>query len=240
MKKLLLFISILFLFSGCATNNYYTSVNKVKSVEQNRDTVIVKDILNFVRGYYPPAKTKFFIDTKFTPSTKEFAKIFELKFRSVGYGITYDIVFDDTSPSVPFAWKVDEISPTLVRATFNIDNANISRIYKLKNGRYIPVSPYTVRGLSSTAPYKRLSFMKPLGIATYSSKKKGLLMRIVASSLNVREKPSISSKILRQYRKGTRLRIAYKTTNKKTQRNWSKLKNFKGFVATEHIERARR
>ena len=159
MKNLILIISAVFLLSGCVNNNYYASINKVKSTKQNIDTVIVKDILNFVKEYYPPAKTKFFINTKFTPSTKEFAKIFELKFRSAGYAITYDIKSNDISPSVPFAWKVDDISPTLIRATFNIDNANISRIYKIKKDKYIPISAYTVRGLSSTAPYKGFSFV---------------------------------------------------------------------------------
>ena len=157
MKTIFIIISIvLVIFTGCATNNYYTSINKVKSTKQNIDTVIVKDILSFVKEYYPPAKTKFFINKKFTPSTKEFAEIFELKFRSAGYAITYDTESND---SIPFAWKVDDISPILVRATFNIDNANISRIYKLKEDSYVAASSYTVRGLSSTAPYKQFSFV---------------------------------------------------------------------------------
>jgi len=156
MKKIILFVFVVFLFSGCATSNYYVSVNKVKSAKQNLDTVIIKDILSFVKEYYPPAKTKFFINKRFTPSTKEFAEMLESKFRSAGYAITYDIESDD---SIPFAWKIDDVSITLVRATFNIDNANISRGYKLENDRYVAISPYTVRGLSSVAPYKRFNFI---------------------------------------------------------------------------------
>jgi len=48
MKKIILFVFVVFLFSGCATSNYYVSVNKVKSAKQNLDTVIIKDILSFV------------------------------------------------------------------------------------------------------------------------------------------------------------------------------------------------
>ena len=227
MKKYLYFLFGVMLFTGC-TPSYYTSINDVDN-NKNRDKIIVKDILRFVRGYYSPAKTEFYINTKFNISTTKFSNKLEERFRKVGYGISHN----ETDNSIPFAFKIDKISSSLIRATFNISNANISRIYKKRGSRYRAISPFTVRGLS---PYPRY---RSRGTPRRSSRG-SLLARIISSTLNVRSRPSISSKILRTYRKGTLLRIAYKTRNKHTKRYWSKLKNFKGFVASEHLEMVRR
>ena len=239
MKKLLLFIGVMFLFSGCATTPYYVSVSKVKNVEAQRDRVIVTDILNFVRGYYPPARTQFYIDTKFTPATRAFSDLLEQKFRGVGYGITYDE--KSVTPYAVSAWKIDYIGSQTVRATFVVDNATISRLYKKVGNSYVPITPYTVRGLSSTPPYKQLSFLKSSSSSSLSRARStgGLLTRIIATSLNVRKKPNTHSKILRTYKKGTYLRVSKKVKNSQSE-YWYKLKNYSGFVSADYVKVVRR
>lgn len=240
MKKLLILLGVAaaFLFSGCASTNYYTSVSKTKTNDAVRDQIVITDLLNFVRGYYPPAKTQFYIDRSYTPTNKAFGDRLEQSFRSVGYGITYDL---NSAYYVPFAWKIDDISSNIVRATFVIDNATISRLYQGSKGSYRPISPYTVRGLAKTPPYKPYSFLKSSKRSSLSraNKSGGLLARIIATSLNVREKPTTQSKVLKTYKKGTYIRVSKKVKNDYAE-YWYKLQNYKGYVSAKYVKKVRR
>ena len=268
MKKLLILLGVVaaFLFSGCASTNYYTSVSKTKTNDAVRDQIVITDLLNFVRGYYPPAKTQFYIDRSYTPTNKAFGDRLEQSFRSVGYGITYDL---NSAYCVPFAWKIDDISSNIVRATFVIDNATISKLYQGSKGSYRPISPYTVRGLAKTPPYKvdgineisidfslkdpednnvskttspspTYSFLKSSKSSSLSKSYKGggLLTRIIATALNVREKPTTHSKILRTYKKGTYIKVSKKVKNDYTE-YWYKLQNYKGYVSAKYVKKVR-
>ncbi len=235
MKKIITLLAAVFalFLTGC-NSNYYTSVSKAKVNSPQRDQVITTDILNFMRGYYSPANTLFYIDKSTSPQNQAFSQTLENKFRAAGFALTDNN--QTQSYYIPFAWKIDNISSEIVRATFVVDNATITRLYKGTD----PVSPFTVRGLAKNPPYRSYAFLRSAKGSSLSraNKNGGLLARIVASSLNVREKPTTHSKVLRKYKKGTYLRLSKKVKNKYSE-YWYKLQNYSGYVSANHVREVR-
>ena len=132
---------LLLALSGCGLFNkkvpYYTS-----TVDLNRhqvSSVIVNDLIGFLKKYYPQAKTTFFVTLD--SSAKRYGKRYIDSLRRVGYSVTYE----KNKASIPFAYKVDFVTKDSIRVTYNIDDATISKIYLIKDRSLVSLSPFTTR-----------------------------------------------------------------------------------------------
>jgi len=225
----LLLVSMMILVSGCATHpNLYTSVAVIKKNDTERNRVIIDDLLGFLQRYYAPAQTIFVIDPDKSRENLKFAEQFENRFRNAGFGIVESEKMDG---GIPLAWKIDRIG-WLVRATYYIDNAVITRVYKPVGSSWVPVGPFSAQNMGS--PKYNSSLLKELTKRSRSNKKGGAYGKIIADVLRIREKPSTNSKIIGHLKYGQKVSVAYKLKNNAGEL-WTKLKHSKGYVSSKYL-----
>ena len=226
-KTLLLVLAMIFV-SGCATQpNLYTSVAVIKKNDTERNRIIVDDLLGFLQRYYAPAQTTFVIDPDKSIENLKFAEQFENRFRNAGFAISREKV----DSGIPLAWKIDRIG-WLVRATYYIDNAVITRVYKPVGSSWMPVGPFSAQNMGS--PKYDSSLLKELTNTSNRDKKGGAYGKIIADALRIREKPTTNSRIIGRLRYGQKVSVAYRLKNDAGEL-WTKLKHSKGYVSSKYL-----
>lgn len=224
----LLLVLMMILVSGCATHpNLYTSVAVIKKNDIERNRVIIDDLLGFLQRYYAPAQTTFVIDPDKSRENLKFAEQFENRFKNAGFAISREKI----AGGIPLAWKIDRVG-WLVRATYYIDNAVITRVYKPLGSSWVPVGPFSAQNMGT--PKYNPSLLKELTKSSRSSKKGGAYGKIIADVLRIREKPTTNSRIIGRLKYGQKVSVAYKLKNGAGEL-WTKLKHSKGYVSSKYL-----
>lgn len=210
----------LLLLTGCTHNTkaYYVSKVALNSspVHQN----IIEDITDFLPQYYPVTQTTFAITTE--DSSYKHGLELENALRKIGYGVTYH----SKEGTIPFAYKLDLVNKTIIRATYNIGSANISRLYQQNASNLQAITPFTTRGLG-----------QKVFVNTLSTKQGALKSATVtALTLNVRNQPSTNAKMIDKYHKGDTIQVESSFMSGGVA--WAKVHNESGiecYVATKYI-----
>lgn len=143
-RGLVLGLAVL-LFSGCANFAFFESATTLQITEKSqRDNLIVDDFVVMVQKYLAPAQTVFFIPTKGVQANSIFNKNIEFRLRQVGYMITK---VKSSGVEVDLRWHIDNITTKIVRATYDLNYARVSRLYREVNNNYMPLGQFTVTGL---------------------------------------------------------------------------------------------
>ena len=223
----LLLVSMMILVSGCTTHpNLYTSVAVIKKNDTERNRIIIDDLLGFLQRYYAPAQTTFVIDPDKSRENLKFAEQFENRFRNAGFAISREKI----AGGIPLAWKIDRVG-WLVRATYYIDNAVITRVYKPVGSSWVPVGPFSAENMGS--PKYNSSLLNELTKSSRASKA-GVYGKIIADVLRIREKPSTHSKVIGRLKYGQKVSVAYKLKTGAGEL-WTKLKHSKGYVSSKYL-----
>jgi len=215
-------ISLLY-FTGCTpifnnSKEYYVSKVELNSTPVHQN--IINDIAHFLTQYYPIGQTTFAITIE--DSSYKYGIELENALRKAGYGITYH----QKEGAIPFAYKLDLINKTIIRATYNIGSANISRLYQQNATTLKAITPFTARGLrkkifiNRTTPQQHV-----LKSAT-----------VTALALNVRSQPSTNAKVIDRYHKGDILQVYPSFIHEGA--SWSKVHSKSGiecYIATKYI-----
>lgn len=216
------FIALLY-FTGCAPlfNNdkeYYVSKIELNSTPVHQN--IINDITHFLTQYYPIAQTTFAITIE--DSSYKYGTELENALRKAGYGITYY----PKEGAIPFAYKLDLVNKSIIRATYNIGSANISRLYQQNASTLQAITPFTTRGLE-----------KKVFINTSTPQQNALKNAIVtALTLNVRNQPSTNAKVIDKYHKGDTIQVHSSFMGEDV--SWAKVHSESGiecYVATQYI-----
>jgi len=216
----LTFFLALLLFTGCTHNTKAYYVSKVKLNNQSVHQRIIDDITNFLPQYYSVTQTTFSI----TIDDSSYKHGFELEnaLRKMGYGITYN----PKQGTIPFAYKLDLINKNIIRATYNIGSANMSRLYKQNSTSIQAITPFTTRGLG-----------KKVFVNTLNAKQGDLKSAtITVLTLNVRNKPSTNAKVIDKYHKGDTIQVESSFRRKGV--SWAKVYTENGtecYVSTKYI-----
>lgn len=210
-------------FTGCAplfnnSKEYYVSKVELNSTPVHQN--IINDITHFLTQYYPIAQTTFAITIE-NSSYKHGIEL-ENSLRKAGYGITYH----QKEGAIPFAYKLDLMNKTIIRATYNIGSANISRLYQQNASSLQAITPFTTRGLG-----------KKVFINTATPQQHALKSATVtALTLNVRHQPSTNAKVIDKYHKGDTIQVHSSFMRKGV--SWAKVHSESGiecYVATQYI-----
>lgn len=214
------------LFGGCSTllnsdKEYYTSKVALNSKPVHQS--IIKDITHFLTPYYPISQTTFAVTIE--DSSYTYGLELENGLRRAGYGVVY-LANEGT---VPFAYKLSYINKSIIRATYNVGSANISRLYQQKGAALKAISPFTTRGLP-----QKLALRQPAPSPQTPSLESAT---VIASTLNVRNLPSVEGEIVDRYTQGMTLQVDVPFTSRGEL--WCKVYDESGeerYVATKYIE----
>jgi len=215
-------IALLF-FTGCVplfnnSQEYYVSKVELNSTPVHQN--IINDISHFLTQYYPIAQTTFALTIE--DSSYKHGIELENALRKAGYGISYH----PKKEAIPFAYKLDLMNKTIIRATYNIGSANISRLYQQNASTLQAITPFTTRGLG-----------KKLFIHTPSVKQNALkTATVTALTLNVRNQPSTNAKVIDKYPQGKTIQVHASFMREGV--SWTKVHSESGiacYVATKYI-----
>ncbi|MGV6830557.1 MAG: SH3 domain-containing protein, partial [bacterium] len=121
---------------------------------------------------------------------------------------------------------LDLINKTIVRATYNIGSANISRLYQQNASNLQAITPFTTRGLG-----------KKIFSNTVRAKQSTLkTATVTALTLNVRNQPSTNAKVIDKYHQGETIQVHSSFIRKGV--SWTKVHSESGiacYVATKYI-----
>ncbi len=165
-------------------DEYFISQVSLNHFKLNQ--TITQDMINFIKRYYLVPKTTFYLQLGSSINTHN--TIIEEALRNAGYGVTYK----KNRVAIPFAYKIDFIDDNIIRATYNIGLATLSRLYRVEDNKVIPISAFTTRGLKKTI-YQNNTH------SSYNLKKAIVLTPV----LNIRNRPSLKGKIVGKYYKDT-------------------------------------
>lgn len=194
-------LSIVAIFSmGCSGNSYFKSKNTLKSINFDRDDMLVDDITYFLQKYVAPAKTILYIDSSKMHTNIPFTRNLENRLREVGYGISRKYIYAQT---IPFAWQVDRVGDGIIRATYLLSGSKISRLYKMYKGRYVAFTPFTTMGLGS--PRYRVKKLSKRSVK-HKRKRKSLSYKDYKVKKN-QQKPQEVDRIGRGKRRGFKNKI---------------------------------
>lgn len=223
-KRILIALIAPILFNGCISTKetYYTS--KVALNNKHINKIIAEDIVSFLKQHYP-IKTTFSI--KIEDSSYTYGVNLEDHLRKAGYGLIYI----PKKEATPFAYKLDFINKNIIRATYNIGSANISRLYRQNQNTFIPITPFTTRGLKNTYIYNTNSLEKT---PNHKNTKEAI---VTAHILNARSTPSTQGKITMKYTKDSMLIIGDEFTSD-TGQKWCQVYNEypKQYVSCQYIK----
>lgn len=247
--KLLFLVAAGVVMTGCGTQpNLYTSVAVVKQNDTERNRVIIDDLLGFIQSYYAPAQTTFVITPESSSENLRFAEQFENRFKNAGFAISRESV----SGGVPFAWKIDRVGQ-LVRATYYIDDAVVTRVYRHAAAGWMPVGPFSAHNLgyprfvatpaakpnrTSKKPKRQVHHKKhkpktPAQPASHAPK--GIYGKVTAHDLSIRKLPERDAEVIGNLKYGQNVSVAYKLKNDNGE-FWTKLKDPDGYVSSKYLK----
>ncbi len=239
-KTVTLITLALLIINGCSgmfsssNERHFTSEVSLKNSKLNH--TVTEDMLSFIQNYYPLKSTFFF---QLNPSAYKQGEVIEDALRNAGYGVSYI----KKKGRIPFAYKIDFIDEDIMRTTYNIGSATLSRLYRIKGENAIPTSPFTTRGLGDKLPissnfnhYKRSSYNAS---GTTGTRKAMVTMK----ALNIRDRPTSKGKVIGKYYKDMVIYVDSPITNKRGGR-WSRVvqdstdstNNQEGYIASRFIK----
>lgn len=207
-KKNLLITLALLMINGCSEllNNkehkHFISQVSLKHFKLNK--TITQDMIHFIKNYYLIPKTTFYF--QLGSSVYAHDAIIEEGLRSVGYGVSYI----RKRGTIPFAYKIDFIDNNIMRTTYNIGSATLSRLYSIEGNQATPISAFTARGFK-----KRIYQNYPN--SSYSLKKAIVSIPV----LNVRNSPSLKGKIIGKFYKDSLIYVEEPIIN--SGKKWSRV-----------------
>lgn len=230
LSKILLLMSLIIAISGCTPrSDLYTSVSVIKNNDTKRNRFIIDDLLNLLQRYYAPAQTTFVITPENSKGNLEFAEQFEDRFRNTGFAISREKV----PGGILLAWKIDTLG-WLIRATYYIDNATVTGVYKRVGSSWVRVGPFSVEDMG-TAEFNILPSQDVIK-ESHHKKRAATYAQSIVDILRIREKPTTNSKIIGYLKKGQKVRVAYKLKNNNTDELWIKLKHSRGYVSSKYLK----
>ena len=223
--KNIVLISITLIFIGCSshTNRFTPFISSKINLDKNRDKIIIHDFITIIKTYYPPATTIFQIKQTNT----EFAKKIENSLRQRGYGL--GAIYTDDIKRVPLAWKITYLTKKLIRVSYYIGDASVSRVYQLKYNLYQPYSSFSAIGLDSRK-FANINFSMD---NTYQQPTI-LEATVTASSLKIRSKPTVKSKTLAIKKRGEHVYYKEIVLDNNNQ-EWAKLEGG-GYMKASYLK----
>ena len=147
-NKITIMAIILLITNGCSglINNtksrHFTSKVNLNDYKLNQS--LAKDMIEFIQNYYPNSKTTFYF--QLDKSAYDQGAVIEDALRNVGYGVSYI----KKRNRIPFAYKIDFITKDIIRTTYHIGSATLSRLYKVNGKEVNTASPFTTRGFKKS------------------------------------------------------------------------------------------
>ena len=220
------------LLHGCSTHsNYFTPFESSKvDLSTPRANNIIHDFLTIVKTYYSPAKTVFMVESTNSP----FAINIENELRKEGYGV--GSIYGKNLQQYNLSWNVNYLNKTMIQVSFQLEDAKISRVYKLNSNRYYPFSPLSAVGLNkkklARLDFSRLSSQEYAYDSNYNNV--SAFAKVKATRLKIRTQPTRKSKSIATLKKGDRVSYQEIITNAKGE-EWIKLKNG-GYMKASYLQ----
>ena len=192
-KSIIMALS-LWLLQGCTTlmnkssNDYFTSKVYLKDFKLNQS--LSREMISFIQNYYPSSKTTFYF--QLDQSAYEQGSVIEDSLRNVGYGVSYI----KEEGRIPFAYKIDFIDKGVIRTTYNIGSATLSRLYRVKGKTVKAISAFTTRGFRK-ALYRSNNRNNNI-TSNHGTYKKAL---VTIATLRIRNRPSTKGEVVGKYHK---------------------------------------
>ena len=230
-KNLLIFFSLI--IAGCVPSNhsslinYEPTKNNYIDFSTTKTTPIAVDFVDFISCQLPPNETTFLLD----PNYKTFfANNLEQILRRYGYAISYT----QMQNSVPLAWKIDNLELNKIRVTFTVGGGLVTRQYILNNNIYYPIGVVTAINLNKFCdanippmPKNRVALVVEEPLQQVVKK-----FAIVKTKINIRQEPSVKSKITGTFMAGNKVELDSNFSNSE----WSKLKDMQGYIFNQFID----
>jgi hypothetical protein len=239
-KKVTLITLALLIINGCSgmfsssNERHFTSEVSLKNSTINH--MVTEDMLRFIQNYYPLKSTFFF---QLNPSAYKQGEVIEDALRNAGYGVSYI----KKKGRIPFAYKIDYIDEEIMRTTYNIGSATLSRLYRIRGEKAIPTSPFTTRGLRAKLPIS--SNLNHYRKSSYNPSSSTEIRRAMVKmkALNIRDRPTSKGKVIGKYYKDMVIYVDSPITNKRGGR-WSRVvqdptgstNNKEGYIASRFIK----
>ena len=212
-KNIIIIFSLL--LNGCssfmsnAPSTHFTSEVNLKNFKLNQS--LSKEMISFIQNYYPRSTTTFYF--QLDPSAYAQGNSIENALRKVGYGVSYI----KKEGRIPFAYKIDFIDKGLIRATYNIGESTLSRLYQVNGKSLNPISNFTTRGFKKALYRSKVKSFKR--VEHYSNYKKAI---VTISTLRVRNRPSKRGKVIGKYHKNSLIYVEDPIINN-IGKSWSRV-----------------
>ena len=215
------------LLHGCSTHSNYSPFESSKvDLSTPRANNIINDFLTIVKTYYSPAKTVFMIES----TNSSFAINIENELRKEGYGV--GSIYGENSQQYNLSWSVNYLNKKMIQVSFQLEDAKISRVYKLNSNRYYPFSPLSAVGLNKKK-LAQLDFSR-LSSQEYAYNNVRSFAKVKATRLKIRTQPTRKSKSIATLKKGDRVSYQEIITNAKGE-EWIKLENG-GYMKASYLQ----
>lgn len=225
-----LLILTLFLQGCTSPHNYFTPFESTKvNLNTPRANNIVHDFLTIVKTYYSPAKTVFMIKSTNSP----FSIKIENELRKEGYGV--GSLYGKNLQQYNLSWNVNYLNKKMIQVSFQLEDAKISRVYKLSSNQYYPFSPLSAVGLNTKKliklDFSRRSSQEYIQTDDYAN---SAYATVKATRLKIRIQPTKKSKSIATLKKGDNVSYQEVITNEKGE-EWIKLKNG-GYMKASYLQ----